>query len=323
MKFRTILVIGGSGFIGSQIVGLLAQQADRRIVVPTRRFRHARHLRVLPNLDLRVENVHDDGALDRLMRNVDAVINLVGVLHSKPAASGEAYGPEFARSHVELPKKIVAACKRNGVRRLLHMSALGAATDGPSMYQRSKADGEAAVLAEPSIAVTIFRPSVVFGPEDNFLNMFASLQRFFPVMPLGGATAKFQPVYVGDVANAFCNALENAATYGKTYELAGPRVYTLRELVKLAGVFSGHRRPVIALPAGLAKVQAWTLEHLPGGPLMSRDNLDSMRQDNVASGPIAPELGVTPTPLELIAPRYLSGRSPASRFDDWRAGSGE
>lgn len=323
MTCRTILVIGGSGFIGSQMVSRLAQQSNRRVVVPTRRLGHARHLQVLPNIDLRVENVHDDAALDRLMRNVDAVINLVGVLHSRRGEAGAAYGPDFARAHVELPKKIVAACRRNGVRRLLHMSALGAAHDGPSMYQRSKADGEAAVMADPAIATTIFRPSVVFGPGDNFLNMFASLQKLFPVMPLGGAAARFQPVYVGDVASAFCNALDNSATHGKIYELAGPRVYTLRELVKLAGLFSGHRRPVIALPAGLSRVQAWALEHLPGGPLMSRDNLDSMKQDNVASGPIAPELGVHPTPLEVIAPQYLSGRTPRSRFDDWRAGRGK
>lgn len=315
---RTILVIGGTGFIGSRIVAQLAASGTDCIIVPTRRLSRAKHLQVMPTVRLLEENVHDDAALDRLMAGADAVINLVGVLHSKRGAEGSAYGPDFARAYVELPRRIVAACKRHQVSRLLHMSALGADRNGPSMYQRSKADGEAAVFAEPSIAVTVFRPSVVFGPGDSFLNMFASLQRIFPLMPLGGADARFQPVYVGDVAQAFCNALERRATFGKVYELAGPTVYTLRELVQIAGAMSGHRRPVIALPPALARLQATVLEFMPGGPVMSRDNLDSMQVDNVASGPIAPELGVEPTPLEVVAPTYLAQRDRRSRFDDLR-----
>lgn len=318
MAFRNLLVIGGSGFIGSRIVAQLGTMGVDRISVPTRRLARAKHLQVVPTVRLCEENVHDDVALDRLMAGVDAVINLVGVLHSKRGEAGSSYGPGFARAHVELPRRIVAACRRHGVRRLLHMSALGADRNGPSMYQRSKADGEAAVLAEPSIATTIFRPSVVFGPEDNFLNMFASLQRVFPVMPLAGADARFQPVYVGDVAQAFCNALNNRATYGKTYELAGPSVYTLRELVRLAGAMAGCKRPVIGLPSALGRLQATVLEFLPGGPVMSRDNLDSMRVDNVASGPIAPELGIVPTPLEAVATDYLGRRDRRSRFDELR-----
>jgi len=245
------------------------------------------------------------------------VINLVGVLHSKPAKGGAAYGADFARNHVELPKRIVAACAAHGVKRYLHMSALGASSNGPSMYLRSKADGETAAMSQPGIATTIFRPSVVFGPEDHFLNMFASMQKIFPVFPLGGADAKFQPVYVGDVARAFCNALDNSATYGKTYELAGPETYTLRELVRLSGAYSGHVRPVIGLPPAVARMQAWTLEHLPG-QLMSRDNLDSMKVDNVAAGPIAPELGVTPTSIDAVVPQYLGPRHFIQRLDEWR-----
>lgn len=319
MTLRTVLVIGGSGFIGSQIVAQLASMGTGRIVVPTRRLSHAKHLQVIPTIRLSEDNVHDDAALDRLVKGVDAVINLVGVLHAKSGGPNTPYGPDFARAHVELPRRIVAACKKHGVPRLLHMSALGADSNGPSMYLRSKGDGEAAVLSEPSIAVTVFRPSVVFGEEDNFLNMFASLQQFFPVMPLGGGDAKFQPVYVGDVARAFCNALENRATFGKIYELAGPKVYTLRQLVQLSGAMAGHRRPVIGLPSALARLQAFALEYVPGGPVMSRDNLDSMKVDSVASGPIAPELGIEPTALEAIAPDYLGTRDRRSRFNDMRS----
>jgi NADH dehydrogenase len=228
------------------------------------------------------------------------------VLHSGAARSGASYGPDFAAAHVELPKKIVTACADHGVPRYLHMSALGAETDAPSMYLRSKAEGEAAAFSNPAVAATAFRPSVVFGPDDHFLNLFAALQKFLPVMFLGAANAKFQPVYVEDVARAFVSALDNGNTIGGVYELAGPTVYTLRELVRLAGVYSGHRRPVIGLPAPLARLQALVLEHMPGGPLLSRDNLDSMKVDNVASGPIAAELSITPTSLEAVAPYYLA-----------------
>jgi NADH dehydrogenase len=166
----------------------------------------------------------------------------------------------------------------------------------------------------------VFRPSVVFGEHDNFLNLFAALQRRFPVMPLGGADARFQPVYVGDVAQAFVSALRDDATCGKTYELAGPQVYTLRQLVQLAGACSGHPRPVIGLPAVLASLQAFLLEHLPGR-MMSRDNLASMRVDNIAEGPIAAELGITPTALEAIAPRYLAGVHMQQQMDAYRSGA--
>ena len=273
---------------------------------------HAQHLLILPSIEDVIEaNVHDDATLRQLIHGKDAVINLVGILHGKAAVNAP-YGPEFARAHVELPKRIVAACAELGVRRYLHMSALGANSKGPSMYLRSKGDGEAAAFSDPRVSTTVFRPSVVFGDNDHFLNLFASLQRFLPVMLLGAAEAKFQPIYVEDVAQAFVAALHNDRTAGKSYELAGPEVYTLRELVRLAGEFSGHPKPVIGLPPRLARLQAWLLEHLPGEPLMSRDNLDSMQVDNVAHGPIAPELGIVPTALEAVAPYYLRGAPPHS-----------
>lgn len=314
MRYPTVLVIGGSGFVGSSLVAQLSN-AGHRVIVPTRRRERAKHLITLPTVDVIETNVHDDASLRALLQEADAVINLVGILHSR---SGDPYGPDFARAHVELPKRIVAACAAGGVSRYLHMSALGADANGPSMYQRSKAAGEVAARSVPSLHTTVFRPSVIFGAKDHFLNMFASMQKIFPVIPLGSAEAKFQPIHVEDVARAFVNALACEQTIGNTYELAGPTVYTLRELVRLAGLYVGYPRPIIALPPSLARLQALLLEYAPFGPVMSRDNLASMQVDNVAKGPIAPELGVVPASLEAIAPHYLSGNFPRARYDDYR-----
>jgi uncharacterized protein YbjT (DUF2867 family) len=309
MTFRSVLVLGGSGFIGGHVLAKL-QATDWRVTVATRHYENAKHLLELPTVEDVIEaDVHDDPALNRLMLGIDAVINLVGILHSR---SGDPYGPDFARAHVELPRRIVAACAANGVHRYLHMSALGAAADAPSMYLRSKAAGEAAAFSNPAVHATAFRPSVVFGDGDRFLNLFATLERFLPVMLLASADAKFQPVY----------ALDNERTFGCAYELAGPRVYTLRELVKLAGEYTGHPRPVIGLPASLARMQAALMEHLPGEPLMTRDNLDSMKIDNIASGPVDPELGITLTELEAVAPYYLTGQKPHAGVDTVHIGRG-
>ncbi len=303
MKYESILVIGGSGFIGSHITAALSA-AGKRVIVPTRRLARARHLWVLPTVQVVEADVFNPQALDRLLSQADAVINLVGVLHS---GAGTPWGPAFERAHVELPRRLVAACERQAVTRCLHMCALGADSHGPSMYQRSKAAGERIMLDAADLKVTSFRPSVVFGPEDNFLNMFAKLQSLLPVLALGGLQARFQPVYVGDVAKAFVTALDDPETIGKVYELTGPRVYSMKELLHLAGVYSGHPRPVIGLPDSLARLQAFFLEHVPGGPLMSRDNLDSMKSDNVASGLYPVPAGWQPTPLEAVAPEYLAG----------------
>lgn len=305
MTYSSILVAGGTGFIGSRLVAQLAAKGHD-VLVPTRRHARARHLLVLPTVEIIEADVHDEATLNSLLRRVNAVINLVGVLHSKAGRAGSPYGPDFANAHVELPRKIVAACAAAGVRRYLHISALGADANGPSMYLRSKAAGEAAALSSPAVTATVFRPSVVFGEEDRFLNLFAALQKFMPVILLGGADAKFQPVYVGDVARALAGALGNSNTAGKIFELAGPSIHTLRELVELAGHYSGHCRPVIGLPPRLARLQALLLEYMPGGPLLSRDNLDSMKIDNVMSNAIDPELGIKPTPLEAVAPYYLA-----------------
>ena len=319
MKDTTVVVFGGTGFIGSHLVARLSQEGAR-VVVPTRRYERAKHLIFLPRVELVEADIGDDATLRRLLVGRDAAINLVGLLHSR---RGQPYGPDFKRAHVELPHRIVTACAAQGVRRYLHMSALGAAADGPSMYQRSKADGEIAARAEPSVAATIFRPSVVFGPGDSFLNTFARMQKWLPFVPLAGASTNFQPVYVGDVAQAFINALADLKTRHQVYALGGPQIYTLADLVRLAGRYSGHPRPVVEIPDTLGYLQARLFELLPGQPIMSRDNLDSMKVDNVVDPAIqattAAALGLRLTPLEAVAPHYLS---PHERFDDYRARAG-
>jgi len=313
MQHRNILVLGGSGFIGRYIVNLLVGRGCR-VLVPARRRDAAKHLIMLPTCDVVDANIHDDATLAQLADGQDAVINLVGILHGKQR--------DFERAHVELPQRVLAACKARGVRRYLHMSALGADQNGPSLYQRSKGTGEAAVRASP-LDWTIFQPSVVFGVEDEFLNMFGKLARLFPLLPIGGANVRFQPVWVEDVAAAFVNSLDNEATYRKSYELAGPKVYTLRELVRFAARAAGHRRAVIALPDSVARMQATLMEFLPGPTLLSRDNLDSMKRDNVAAQQPyrpAPELGLHHlTPIEPEASLYLAGLHPRTRFGGFRA----
>ena len=304
-----ILVIGGTGFLGRCVVGRLVA-AGHEVHVPTRRLAHARELQVHPTVTVMQADVHDDVALQSLVSECDIVINLVGILHSRP---GQPFGPDFARAHVELPTRIAAACLRHRIKQFLHISALGASATGPSGYLRSKAAGEQAIRQAYAAhasdheagSFTFFRPSVIFGPEDHFMNMFARLARFFPVLPLAGTRARMQPVFVVDVAKAVIHTLDNPRAAGKTYDLAGPRSYSLGELVGLAALWSGHPRPVIEMPMSIGRMQAWMFECLPGEPLMSRDNLDSLTVDNLSDGPISPDLGIVPTPLESVAPVYL------------------
>ena len=300
-----ILAIGGAGFIGRQVVGRLVAQGHV-VHVPTRQFQHGRELLVHPTVTVMQADIHDDAVLDRLVAGCDIVLNFVGILHSR---EGQPYGPDFDRAHVQLPRRIAQACRAHQVKRFIHLSALGADAKAPSGYLRSKAAGEEAIRNAYSGAntgdFTIFRPSVVFGPEDKFMNMFAQLARFFFVLPIAGAGAKMQPVYVGDVASAVMNVLTLPAAANHTYDLVGPRAYTLGELVKLAALWSGHPRVVVELPMALGRIQARLFECLPGEPLMSRDNLLSLSVDNVSTEPMAAVLNLVATPLESVAPIYL------------------
>ena len=319
MRHQNILVIGGAGFIGGHLVASLAADG-RRVTVPARRREAGKRLILLPTVDVVDADINDAATLARLMAGQDAVINLVGILHGD---AGRPYGKAFAAAHVALPERIVAACREADVKRLLHMSALGADSHGASMYLRSKADGEKEV-ADATLATTIFRPSVVFGRDDRFMNLFASLQRWFPVVPLARAGARFQPVFVEDVAAAFVAALDDADTFGRTYELAGPRIYTLADLVRRAGAWraggTGRARPVLPLPDFLGRLQATLLEFAPGPTMMSRDNFESMQNDNIATGryPGLSDLGIEAVPLEQEAPIYLARKSRRSHLDHLR-----
>ncbi|HEX7685069.1 MAG TPA: complex I NDUFA9 subunit family protein [Trinickia sp.] len=314
MRHQSIALVGGSGFIGSHLANALVA-GGKTVQIATRRRSHAAHLTLLP-LDVIELDVFDPIALARFVEGADAVINLAGTLHGR---RGNPYGPEFAKIHVELPSRIAAACEGKGVHRLVHLSAINADSNGPSMYLRSKGDGEKAVLAAAQLATTIFRPSVVFGPEDRFLNTFAMLQRYFPVLPLAKPEAKFQPVYVGDVVKAIVGTLDLDAAHGRTYELGGPTVYTLEALVRYCGELIGRHARIVRLPDALAYMQALSFEALPGEPLITRDNLDSMSRDAVLSGPLAPELNLEPVALEAIAPAYLNEAALRSRFSAFRA----
>lgn len=314
MMPRTVLMIGGSGFVGSRIAQRLAERGIA-VRMPTRRRERARHLLPLPTVEVIQADVHDATTLAQLAAGCDAVVSLAGILQSR---RGTPYGADFARTHVELPRKIAAASVAAGVTRIVHVSALKAAADAPSMYLRSKAAGEAAIRAaeDAGVGVTILQPSVIFGPGDSFLNLFARMAQFAPVLPLACADARFAPVFVDDVAECVLRALDDPAASGHTYELCGPRSYTLRELVAYATRLAGCARPVIGLGPALSWLQAFALEFAPGKP-MSRDNLDSMKLDNVCAGCALP-FGLTPTPLEAVAPGYLAHHVLRARYGAMR-----
>jgi NADH dehydrogenase len=320
MKHKRICVLGGTGFVGSSLLERLVRAGDGgasvNLIVPTRRAAHGNRVRFLPGVEPRVLDVHDDKALLRALGDCDAVVNLVAILHGSTA--------EFERVHLALPQRLARLCHAVGIKRVVHVSALGVGQPGPgqepSHYLRTKAQGEAAWKAS-GLDVTLLRPSVMFGADDKFLNLFAQLQSLFPLMPLAASDAKFQPVWVEDVAEAIVRCLQRPDTVGQTIECAGPDVMTLDEIVRAAGRWSGHPRPVLPLPMGIGRLQALAMELLPGVPLMSRDNLDSAQVPNVASGtlPGLESLGIAPTALAAIAPGYLGKTDGRTKLDALRA----
>lgn len=309
-----IVVLGGTGFVGHAVCEQIVRaMPGSRIVVPTRRPRFGLAIQSLPGVEIAVTDVRQPDAMRRVLLRADAVVNLIAILHGDHAA--------FQKAHVELPQLLARACHDLHVSRIVHVSAIGADAQAPSMYLRSKAAGEAALRPPGPVNATILRPSVIFGARDRFLNLFARMQAVAPVVPLAGADARFQPVWVDDVAQAVVRCLQDPHTIGRTYECCGPQVYTLADLVRMAGRLSGHPRPVIPMPMAVGQLQAALMRLLPGEPLMSSDNLDSMRVANVGT-PGAPglrELGIEAQALEAIAPGYLSPGQGLARLDRWRA----
>lgn len=307
MKPANILVLGGSGFLGSQLVPRL-DAAGHTITVPTRRYERGRHLMVLPKTIITRWDPEDDTALDQLFAGKDVVINLVGILHGRSGVATDPYGPDFRRYHVEFMDRLLKMAERHQVSRILHVSALGVTDNDPatlpSSYLRSKAAAEQA-LRKSAIDWVVFRPSVMFGPGDSLLTPLARMQRWFPLLAVPCAGARFQPVYVCDVADAMTQAVHDPQCTRRVFELAGPDVLTLAELARLAGKYSGHRRPVLGVPLWAGHLTAMVMEKAPGPTLISRDNLMSMKVDSVATAPFDPLFGITPSSIDSVAPSYL------------------
>lgn len=296
-------MLGGTGFIGGVIAARLSN-AGYTVRVLTRASARHRDLLVLPGVVLIDGDVHEPAFLQRQFKGIDVVINLVGILNEHRRS-----GAGFEQVHAQLPAKVATVCRHVGVRRLLHMSALGAAHNAPSMYLRTKARGEdAAHAAGPDVRVTSFRPSAVFGARDGFTNRFAGLLRLAPgVFPLACPDAKFQPVYVGDVARAFVDSIDEYRCTGQRYDLCGPTAYRLRDVVSYLAALQNRRVRVLGLSAALSRLQAAVLEYVPGKPF-TLDNYRSLTIDSVCAGAnvLRAVFGIEPTPLEQIAPGYLA-----------------
>jgi NADH dehydrogenase len=311
MNGRRITVFGGSGFIGRHLVRRLAAR-DWIVRAAVRDPVRAEFLKPMGGVGQIVPiraSITDDRAVQAAVAGADAVVNLVGILYERP-------GRTFQQIHAEAPGRLARAAAAAGVRRLVHVSAIGADPAAEAAYARTKGAGEAAVRAAFP-AATIMRPSVVFGPEDGLFNRFAAMAKLSPFLPLiGGGRTKFQPVYVGNVAAAIERALEDAACQGKTYELGGPRIYTFREMMEVLLAEIGRHRRLLDVPWRWAELQGAILEKLPLPPPLTRDQVLLLKHDNVV-GPGAltlADLGITPTALEVILPTYLDRFRRHGRF---------
>jgi len=311
MDTGLVVVLGGSGFVGRALCNQLVA-LGYTVRVPTRSRERVRDLLLLPTVEVVEADVNDPRQLERVVRGAGALINLVGVLHDGRGSRS------FRDAHVELARKAVVACREAGVHRLLQMSALNARINAPSAYLRSKSEAEAIVL-QSGLEATVFCPSVIFGRDDQFLNLFAGLLQVLPVIMLGSPGARFQPVYVEDVAAAFIAALRDRSSAGHSYDLCGPRVYTLRELVDYVARVTGRCRLIVGLNDGLSYAQAAAMELLPV-KLLTRDNYYSMKVDSVSDQPFP--FGIEPVALEAVAPGWLSPQAAQSRYQQLRLRAG-
>lgn len=298
----TITIFGASGFLGRHIVRQLAK-TGATIRVPTRDPDKALILKPMGDVGQIVPfraSVRSDASVDQAIGASDVVINLIGILYEKGRDT-------FQALHVEAPARIARLAREHGAKKFIHVSAIGADANSKSAYARSKAAGEQAVHTFFPDA-TIFRPSIVFGPEDSFFNRFARLSSVAPALPLiGGGLTKFQPVYVGDVAEAVKAALGNPDAVGETYELGGPSVYSFKELMELMLKETGRKRFLTPIPWPLAKLKATFLELMPT-PLLTRDQVELLKSDNVvrSKAKTLRHLNITPTAVEIVVPRYFN-----------------
>ena len=315
MNIRKICIVGGTGFVGRHVAAELARHGYS-LKVLTRRRERRRELLVIPKLELVEANVHQSDDLREQFAGCDTVVNLAGILNETGGSKRD-----FDSVHTQLPATVAEACRLAGVKRLLHMSALKAGADAPSQYLRSKHAGEEAAHAAAAhgIAVTSFRPSVIFGADDSFFNRFATLLALpAPIFPLACPESRFAPVYIGDVAQAFARSLADKRTFGRNYELCGPRIYTLRELVEYTARLSGHRRLVVGLGDTAARLQASILQHVPGKPF-SMDNYHSLQVDSVCEQNGLAELGIEATALESVVPGYIGRGDRTGVYNSFRA----
>lgn len=318
MPQQKVLLLGGSGFLGSYLATRLAQQGFA-LTIPTRRRERHRRLITLPNLNVVEADIHDSAQLTALVAGQDVVVNLVGTRHSRDVALP--YSKDFLRAHVELPQKIVEALRATGVHRLLHVSALKADEHGASEYLRSKGAGERIVLAaQDTLDVTVFRPAVLFGAGDHFLTLFARWLAL-PLLPLGTLGARLQPVWVADVADIIAASMDDASTFGQTYDLAGAQTYTFAELLAYVARLTEQRTRVLPLSEGLAYLQAGLWWLLPN-PEVTQDSLRTLQANIVPDADSRPPARWRPVALEAIAPTYLSRQTPKARLDVYRAHAG-
>lgn len=318
MGQKRITVLGGSGFVGAHLIAQLVN-AGHQVRVLTRQRERQRHLLILPTVEVIQADVHHAPVLDHFFQGQDAVINLIGILNEK-----RDNGMGFRHAHVDLAEKVVHACQTRGVRRLLHMSALHAdAHNGPSYYLKTKGEAQQLVHAASDLDVTSFCPSVIFGPGDNFFNNFANLIRLSPgVVPLACGNTRFAPVYVGDVAHAFITSLENANTIGQSYNLCGPKIYTLKQLLEYTARLIMVKRLIISLGKTPSRIMANIFQYMPLFRPITRDNFRSLQVDSICTAPFPDIFAIAPRTVEEIVPTYLGNEGDRLRYDKLRKYAG-
>jgi len=309
-----IVLLGATGFVGRHLLPELSRLGHDCLVM-CRHVSRCGHLRLIPGVELKPMPVPTAENLAAVLSEADAVINLIGILNERGRR-----GRGFRKLHVDIVENLIEACRISGVRRFIQFSALNAGK-GKSHYLISKGQAEDLLRQAEFLDVTIVQPSVIFGEGDAFFSRFADLLKWVPVLPLACPESKLQPVWVGDVVAAIGRILKTPQTIGRSLELVGPQVYTLRELVRWTASASGRRRWIIGLPDPLSRLQGWVMDFVPGKPFSS-DNYKSLQVDNVSSHNALPGLGISPQSIKAQVTAYLTGTPHQQRLDDWRQHAG-